>query len=904
MAKILNLLPWRRRRLEQDLERELRYHIDQRVEDLEQSGASEADARRRAALELGGIVQVQEEVRDAWVWRWLDDLSRDIRYGVRMLMRSPSFAATAMLSLALGIGANTALFSLVDQVLLRQLAVNDPGRLVYLNWRGNTLASNWGMASLISYPLCRDLQAQTQFFDGVFCRHPTEVSLSTGQQHAPVRAEIVSGSYFSVLGVSPALGRLIGPSDDLQPGAHPVVVLSHEYWKAHLGSAHDVVGRKVLVDNYPMTVIGIAPPDFPGVDPHARPALWVPATMTQQAANIDSYWDRLLDRRAFWMHAFGRLKPGVTVEEAKAGLQPWFQSMLEADTRREGFPSVTAEQRRAFLASTIDMLPAARGLSGLSRALERPLWVLMVGTSLLLLLACLNVASLLLARGAARGRELTTRLALGASRHRIRSQLLVESLLVALGGGALGLVAAPAVAQALLSFLSQATDLSFHIDYRVFLFALLVSMMTAGLCGLAPASQAGRIPLIAALRARTAIASGGVRVRKALVVGQMAFALILLVGAGLFVQTLASLYTRGPGFVSSNLLMLSLNPASSGHSEPDAERIMRAVLERLRELPGVESATVANARVLDGGQAGGNLTIDFDGRIVTERAAFRMRVGPGFFSTLGTEVIAGRDFDEHDVRAPGSKPRPYRTVIVNESFARRYFKDRSPVGHRLGLGNRPDTVTDIEIIGVVRDFSRRTLRDDAVELFFLPFWDQSSADGTFYLRTRDSADATLGSIRAAVAQVDPALPVSLRTVDEQIDQSLRTERMLATLSSAFGAVALLLAVVGLYGVMSFIVTQRTQEIGVRLALGATRASAVWFIVRDALIMIGAGTAIALPSAWALRRLVEAELFGVGALDGPTIALASGLLALVALGAAMLPAWRAASINPTDALRFE
>jgi len=342
-----------------------------------------------------------------------------------------------------------------------------------------------------------------------------------------------------------------------------------------------------------------------------------------------------------------------------------------------------------------------------------------------------------------------------------------------------------------------------------------------------------------------------------------------------------------------------------GYSESHAEQAMREVFRRLLDLPVVERAAVANAGLLTGGMATADVTIAIDGRrIVTDRDVSRMRVGPGFFSTLGTQLIAGREFDERDVRVQGSKPTRWRSVIVNESFARRYFKDRSPVGHRIGVGNRPDTATDIEIIGVVRDFSRRSLRDGELEQVFFNFWDRNSGDGTFYVKMRGSPDSALASLRAAVARVDPALPVSLTTFEEQIDRSLRTERMLATLSSGFGAIALLLSVVGLYGVMSFVVTQRTQEIGVRLALGGTRVAAVWLIVRDASIMIGVGTVIALPSAWALRRLVEAELFGVRAFDGPTIMLASCLLALVALGAAMLPAWRAASVSPMEALRLE
>jgi predicted permease len=904
MAKLLNLLPWRRRHLERELERELHYHIERRIDDVRRSGATDADARRQVTLEFGGLAQVREDVRDTWVWRWLDNVDRDIRYACRMLRRSPAFAITALLSLALGTGVNAAIFSLIDQVLLRPLPVNDADRLVHLIWRGTPLTTGWGYGYLMSYPLCRELQEQRELFDGVFCRHSTTVNISTGQQREPVRAEIVSGTYFPVLGVRPALGRLLDVSDDLQPGAHPVVVLSHHYWMNRLGGSREVVGSKVLVNNYPMTVVGVAPAGFPGVDPLAPPTLWVPAAMTEQAANIDAYWDRLLDRRAAWLNVLGRLKPGLSSEQAKARLQPWFSSMLEADARGEGFPRVTAEQRRSFLASTIDIVPAPRGLSGRRGALERPVWVLTGGTLLLLLLATLNVAGLLLARGAARSRELTTRMAVGATRARITGQVLVESLLVTLGGGALGLAIAPAVARVLLAYLSNDSEVSIHIDARVFAFAFITSVATGALCAIAPALQTGRIPLITSLKERSTLPSGaGLRLRKALMIGQLAFTLILLVGAGLFVQTLSHLYDEA-AFPTSRLLMLSVSPPTSGYSPADAERAMRELFQRLKEVPDIERVAAANTRILGGGAASTTLTIQSVDRIVTDRAVFRMRVGPGFFATLGTQVVAGRDFGEADVRPPGAAPTAYRTAIVNESFARRYFKDRSPVGYRIGLGNRPDTVANIDIIGVVRDIGFRNLRDTETEKVYFHFWDRDSGDGTFYLRLRGSGDAAFATIRAAVAQVDPALPVSLLTLDEQIERSLQTERMLAALSTGFAVMALLLSAIGLYGVMSFVVTQRRQEIGVRLALGATRSGALWLVIREALIMIGASTAIALPTALALRRLVEAELFGVRAFDGLTMALAMAVLAIVALGGVMLPAWRAASLNPTDALRLE
>jgi predicted permease len=778
--------------------------------------------------------------------------------------------------------------------------VKEPERLVLLEWRGNTISTNWGSGNLLSYPLCRDFQEQDRFFDGVLCRHPTRANLSTGQHPEPASIEVVSGSYFEILGVRAERGRLIDKSDDVVRDGHPVVVVSYDYWRNRLGGAADVVGSKLLVNNHPMTVIGVAPAGFRGVDPAQSIALWIPTMMKRQAT---PEFDELFNRRAHWMHIFGRLKPGVTAEQAKAGLQPWFHSMLEADTNRADFPRVTAEQRKSFLASTIDVIPAPGGRSDLRNRMREPLQVLLAGTSLLLLLACVNVANLFLARGAARVREVRTRLALGASHGRIASQLLADSMLIALGGGVLGILVSPAVSQALLSFVTD--DLRSQVDYRIFLLAFLVCVTTGVVCGLVPAFQAARSPLFGSLKDRAGNAtSAGVRLRKALVAGQLAFTLILLIAVGLFVQTLDRLQAKGPGFATSSLLMFRVDPISNGYAESDASRLMRELLRRLDQLAGVEHAALANAHVLTGGSSSTNMTIQAAERIVSDRAVHYMRVSPGFFTTLGIQLMSGRDFDERDRRDSGSTEKGARSAIVSETFARRYFSGRNPIGSHVGLGNRPGVVTNIEIVGVSGGFSRRNLRDDVEQVFF-PYWEGNSTGGTFYVKVRGRPQSAFPAIRAAVAELDNSLPVIQPiTLDEQIDRSLATERMLATLSSGFGVIALALSVVGLYGVMSFIVTRRTQEIGIRLALGATRSGIVWLMVRDALFMIAAGTAVALPSAWLLRRLVETQLFGVSAVDGPTIAAATGILALVSLGAATLPSWRATLVSPTESLRSE
>jgi predicted permease len=900
MRQILNWL--RRGKLETGLDRELEYHIDRRVSDLVRSGLPEAEARRQATRELGGLSQVQEEVRDVWLSRWLRDFAHDIRYSARSFLRSPSFTATTVLSLALGIGATTAIYSLVDQVLLHALPVRQPERLALIDWKGDPLCCGMGTYNLMSYPICRDLQLQDRFFEGALCRAATTVNLSTGGEPRPAAAEIVSGSYFPVLGVSAALGRVLGSEDDGTPGANPVVVLSYDFWKTQLASAPDVIGRKVLVNQNPMTVIGVAAPSFRGIDVGEIPSLWIPAAMSAQA--IPGFAN-LLDRRMRWMQVLGRLRPDVTAAQAQTGLQPWFKAMLDEDSRRAGFPAVTAERRQRYFASTLEVTAAPQGHSLLRRRLAQPLWVLLAATTVLLGLACLNVAGLFLARGSAREREVSTRLALGASRGRIGRQFLADSVLLALTGGTLGVLLAPLAVRALIAFLPRdaaANALHSAVDSRLLLFAFFVSVAAGVLSGFAPALQAGRASFISSLRERGGTGFGGVRLRKAIVTVQIAFTLILVAGGALFVRTLTELMAKGPGFTTSSLVSFGLDPRRSGYSRKEASQLIRRIYEELRSSPGTQMSAVARMQLLTGGSMMNPMTIQTNERITTDRAVNYNAVSLGFFRTLGIQLIAGRDFDERDSRPVGEAGQ--RSAIVNESFVKRYMAGRNPLGARIGQGSGPDAKPNIEIVGVVADFSYRGFREDPEQAYF-PIFEGDDTGGSFYVKVRGTSDAALQSIRTIIHNADPALPITyFRTLEEQVNRSLITERMLAALSGSFGTLALLLSLVGLYGVMSFVVTQRTREIGIRLALGATRGSAIWLVLRDALVMITVGTAIALPCVAALGRLVESQLFGVKPTDPLAIAAATLLLTAATIGAALVPAYRASTVNPTDALRFD
>ncbi len=901
---MIQLFNWfRRRSLETGLDRELEYHFDRRVADLIATGIPEPEARRRASTELG-LAQMLEEVRDVWLTRWLRDFLYDLRFSARSLRRSPGFTTATLLSLSLGIGATTAIYSLVDQVILHALPVRDPGRLVLFDWKGDHVAGGFGSHNLMPYPLCRDLQAQTRFFDGVLCRADViHVNFSAGSDPEPVAAELVSGSYFPVLGVGPSIGSVIGELDDGAPGANPIVVLSYDFWREQFGGAPDAVGRKVLINQHPMIVVGVAPPNFHGIDIGSTPELWLPASMYAEA--IPGVED-LPHQPTRWMQILAYSRPGLTPLQVQAGLQPWFKTWLEENTHRPGFPVITADRRRRYLASSLQLTPAPQGYSPLRRSLSQPLWILFAVTGVLLSLACLNVAGLFIARGSARAREIGTRLALGASRGRIGRQLLADSILLAFTGGALGIVLAPAAVHALIAFLpgnyGDTHALRSAVSLRLLAFAFLASLVAGLASGLAPALHAGRDSLISGLRERTETVFGGVYLRKCIVALQVAFSLILVVGAALFLRTLDDLLTKGPGFDTTRLVSFSLAPQKNGYSRADSARLIRRIHSEVRVLPITRSAGVARFALLTGGSWSNPFTIQAGHRVVTDRDVQENAISPGFFTTLDVHILAGRNFDEHDILPAGEIGR--RSAIVNQAFVRRYLAGVDPLGVRIGEGSGPGVQPEIVIVGVVADFSYRNLREDSEQAFF-PIFEGDDLGGTFYVQLRGTAEQAFQSIRQIVRHADPQLPIlSFRTLDAQVSRSLNNERLLAALSAGFGALALLLSLIGIYGVMSFVVSRRTREIGIRFVLGATRATAVGFVLRDAAVMVAAGVAIALPCVAALGKLVQSQLFGIRATDPATIAAAALVLGAGALAAAFIPAWRASKVSPADALRLD
>jgi predicted permease len=835
-------------------------------------------------------------------------LAADLRYAWRALRQTPVFTLVAVSSMALGIGANVAIFTLVDQVLLRLLPVKEPARLVML--RGPVGDQHYGANygnSMLSYPMYEDFRDHNDVFDGVFARHQLAVQIGFSGGTERATGELVSGACFPVLGVGAAAGRLFGPGDDVAPGGHPVAVLSYGFWSSRFSRDPGVIGRTLMVNNQALTVIGVAQEGFSGIDVGATTQLFVPMAMKVQMT--PGYLrNNVTSRRARWVQVFGRLKPGVTVEQAQTRLQPYFRSIIAMEVKEPPFAQASAFTKSNFLRGQLTVLSAAQGFSGMRRGLTRPLWVLMALVVGVLLIACANVANLLVARAAARQREIAIRLAIGASRGRVVQQLLVESLLIAIIGGAAGLVLAMATIAPLLRLLvppEQQVAISTSLDFRLFAFAFGVTGVTGVLFGLVPALQATRPRLATTLKAESgSVAGGGLRLRKALVVAQVALSLLLLIGAGLFIRSVNKLMTVDLGFRTEQVLSFSLDPGLNGYTNARARALYETLLVRLRETPGVESASFSAVSLMVGGSWDQWVTVEGYKTAETETIdPYFNAISPGYFQTLGIPMLAGRDFDTRDL--PPVEPIPgrpdSRTAIISEGFARKYFAGGQAIGKHLGMGKDPGTPTPIEIIGIARDARVNSVRDEeAPPYVFLP---AGAGGGSWLLRTRQDPAQMFAAVRAVVRGIDPNLPVyATRTVAGMLQQSTRNERLLARLSAVFGTLATLLATIGLYGVLAYTVTRRTREIGIRMALGALRSHVSWLVLREVVLLAAGGMAIALPAAWWLGRFVKSQLYDVAPMDPSTIALAVGGLATVALLAALAPTLRATRINPVRALR--
>jgi predicted permease len=908
----MKLLWWmRRRQKEDDLREELEFHLSEEAEEREADGLSRDAARAAARCDLGNVTLLQEETRALWTWTLLEQFAQDARYALRTMARNRAVSAFAVLSLAMGIGAGTAIYSFMDAILLRQLPIADPASLVELTWRAKPIVRRTGPngpsefvlrsidgridndetgahARIFPFAAVAPLRnASAAVFSSMFTYFSygrMNILMNGDAELADV--EYVSGDFFLGLAVPPAAGRTIDSGDD-RPGAPPVAVLSHGYAQRRFGAAAQAVGQRILVNNHPFTVAGVAPPEFFGVDPASAPCVYLPLTASLLLDPDASA--RNFNPNYYWIGIMGRLRPGVTLDQAQAALAPVFANWV--------LPTASTVQERANLPQ-LRVDPGGRGIDTLRTKYSKPLYALMAMVGLILAIACANMANLLLARAAARRREIAVRLSIGAGRLRLIRQLLTESLVLAGLSGAFGIVIVVAGIRLLTVLLANgdsAFTLHAELNARVLAVAIAVSALCGTLFGLVPAIRSTRLTLVPALKNIDLMPR--MRLPQALVVCQIALLSLLLVAAGLLTRTLANLQSVPLGFNPGGVLLFQVNAPQAGYPASRVAAFYDHLRRRFTEIPGVRAATLSHSSLIRAGRAHG-ITVDGVPAVGTRF----LQTGPGFFSAMEIPILQGREIDERD-RA-GSLP----VVVVSELFARTYFANQNPLGHHITVTPGGSTTLDLEVIGVAADARYGGLKGANPAVVYVPYPQMPTRQlqqMTFALRTDGDPLRLVASVRAIVRDADVRVPVTnVVTERAEIEQTMNQEIVLARLCTVFAIVALAIACVGLYGTLAYGVARRTREIGIRIALGARRGSVVWMVLRDVCVLAALGLAIGVPIARGTSKYIASFLFDMTPNDPRAIAVAAATLFAAALAAGYGPARRASRIDPTTALRSE
>jgi len=892
-----------RRKQEKELEDELGSHLEMAARERAERGEKKEEAKHAARREFGNVGLVKEVTRDLWGWRWLRDLADDVRYGMRTLRKSPGFAAVVVLTLALGIGANTAIFTLIDAVMLKALPVPSPEQLYRLGDNNNCCVmvgtQNGGSFVLYSYALFENLRDHTPEFSELAAFEPWTSDLSVrrnGSAAEPYKGEFVSANYFNTLGVRAFAGRLLAPPDD-SASAPPVAVMNYHTWQQRFGLDPSVIGSTLNINGVPCAIAGVTPPGFYGDTLRSDPPdFWLPL-----AADPEKW--RLPNAAVEWLYLVGRLKSGFAPEPVQARLTVELQEWLSS--HREVIPD---RDRKDIPRQYIRLTPAAGGVEKLRTDYETGLHLLVTLSALLLLIACANIANLLLARGSANRSQMAVRLALGAPRHRLIRQMLTESVLLALMGGAAGLYVAYAGTRTILLLAFRGAS-NVPIDARPSLpvlgFSILLSLMTGIVFGILPAWTASQSDPLDALRG--AGRSTGDRasvLQKSLVAAQVAFSIALLIAAGLVTQSLRNLEGQHFGFVTDGRLIVNIAPSLSGYTPDKLDGLYQRLEETMPQIPGVLSASLSWYSPLGGNNANERVYIQGKAPDYRWTAPSWDRVGPHYFETIGTRLLRGRGIEERD------RPGGLNVAVINETFARRFFPNEDPIGQHFGMTDVSHS-GDYEIVGIVEDAKYQDTRGPAYATFFLPLLQTPPGEsfrgwvGAIELHVAGRPENIESAVRKALADADPNLPVlNMMSFGEQVAHNFNQERLIARLTELFGALALILACVGLYGVTAYGVARRTNEIGIRMALGADRRNVLGLVMRAALAQLGMGLAMGIPAALAGGRVLVSQLYGVKSYDPMIIGVAAAVLAACAVLAASVPARRATRVDPMVALRYE